>query len=89
MKTSWDELILIERYLDDQLSTDERETFEDRLRTDKIFKINVLAQFKVRRVVKKHYLAKLRQQARLLHNRLYNDPARRHLRQAIEALFKS
>ncbi len=89
MKTSWDELLLIERYLDEQLSDEELETFELRLATDAAFKINVVAQTNVRRLVKKHHLSKLRRQAKLLHTSLYNDPARRRLRQAIEALFKS
>ena len=89
MKTSWNEVELIERYLDHQLSNEEIATFEDRMETDAAFRVSVLAQSYVRRLVKRYYLIQLRKQARILHSRLYNDPARRHMRQAIDALFKN
>lgn len=89
MKTSWNELEVIERYLDDRLSADEVAALESRMKTDAAFKANVQAQTCVRRLVKRHYLIQLRKQAIIIHSRLHNDPARRHLRQAIEALFKS
>ena len=88
MKTSWNDIALIERYLDENLNDEETKSFEDRLACDATFKINVLAQTQVRALVKKHYLIHMRQQAKILHVKLYNDPARRPLRQALEALFK-
>ena len=89
MKTSWNEVELIERYLDHQLSNEEIATFKDRMETDASFKASARAQSYVRRLVKRYYLIQLRKQARILHSRLYNDPARRQMRQAIEALFKN
>ncbi|HTF21666.1 MAG TPA: hypothetical protein VK658_26485 [Chryseolinea sp.] len=89
MKTSWDDLELIERYLDGQLSIEEEAPFQGRLQTDAAFKVNVLAQSNVRLLIKKHHLVQLRRRAKVWHARLYNDPARRPLRLAIEALFKS
>jgi hypothetical protein len=89
MKTLWNEVNLIDRYFDQRLSDEETATFEGRMDTDVVFKANVLAQSYVRRLVNKYYYIQLRKQARILHSRLYNDPARRHMRQAIEALFKN
>ncbi|MEJ1240095.1 hypothetical protein WBG78_18285 [Chryseolinea sp. T2] len=88
MKTSWDELALIERYLDGELSTTELTVFENRLDKEPLLKADVKVQTAVRTLVKRHYVLKMRSQAKELHAHLYNDPARRSMRQAIEALFK-
>lgn len=89
MKTSWNEIALIERYLDDKLSAEEAIVFENRLTSDPAFRIYVTAQTEVRMLARKHHLIRLRNEARRMHYRFYNDPARRPLRLAIEALFKS
>ena len=88
MKISWDELVLIERYLDGELSLTELTVFESRLDKEPLLRADVKAQTIVRQLAKRHYLLKLRGQAKALHGRLYNDPNRRSMRQAIEALFK-
>ena len=89
MKTSWSDIELIERYLSGQLAAEELTQFEIRLRIDTVLKADVRAQVTVRQLARQHYLLKLRHQVKALHHRLHNDPSRRSLRQAIEALFKN
>ena len=88
MKTSWNDIALIERYLDEQLDADELRAFDDRLTMDSAFKQNVSAQSHVRQLVRKHFLLRMRKEARELHDQFYNDPTRRPMRLAIDALFK-
>ena len=88
MKTFLNDTSLIERYLDQELSGPERETFMNRLVTDHAFRQTVAAQVQVRRLVRSHHLLRQRECVKAWHQRLHNDPARRSMRLAIEALFK-
>jgi hypothetical protein len=88
MKTSSNDTVLIERYLDQQLSETEKQAFMNRLVTDNAFSQTVAAQTQVRRLVRSHHLLRQRERVKAWHQRLHNDPARRSMRQAIEALFK-
>jgi|GEM_PF-2802963 anti-sigma factor RsiW len=89
MKTSWNDIELIDRYLSGLLAPEEMLVFERRLQVDTVFKADVRAQAVVRKIVREHYLLKLRDQAKSFHRRLHNDPSRRSMRSAIEALFKN
>ena len=88
MKTSLTDIELIERYLDDRLDVAEVSGFLVRMQADAEFRRDVNAQTTLRLLVRKHHLSRLKQRAQELHQRLYHDPARRSLRQAIEAIFK-
>ena len=88
MKTSWNDIALIERYLDHELSESESEVVSNRLVSDSAFRQNVIAQTQVRQLVRRHHLLLQRERVRNWHQRLYNDPARRTMRRAIEAIFK-
>lgn len=88
MKTSWTDTALIERYLDRQLSPAEANGVAIRMEVDHAFSHNVAIQKNIRALVAQHHYTCLKQQAAVLHKKLYNAPARTSLRQAIEALFK-
>jgi hypothetical protein len=88
MKTSQNDLGLIERYLDNQLDATAASGFLIRLQSDAGFRRDVAAQTTVRDLVRRHHFSRLKQQARELHSHLYHDPFRRSLRLAIEAIFK-
>lgn len=87
MTTSWNDIELIDRYLDGRLQGVELINFRDRMEKEDSLAADIRAQAEVRRLVRKHHILSMRQQAKEFHQRLYNDPARRHLRLAIEALF--
>jgi hypothetical protein len=88
MKTSWTDIALIERYLERQLSPAEANGFTIRMEVDPAFSHDVALHKNVRALVARHHYSRLKQQAAVLHKKLYNAPARTNLRQAIEALFK-
>ncbi|MGC3946724.1 MAG: hypothetical protein QM762_19760 [Chryseolinea sp.] len=87
MKTSQNNIELIERYLGGQLLPEEILAFEQRLQTDLTLSTDVRAQREVHQLARRYHLLKLRHHAKNFHHRLHNDPSRRSLRQAIEALF--
>lgn len=87
MKTSWNDIELIERYLDGLLRGAELIAFQARLEKESALKADIRAQAEVRSLVRRHHILGMRTRAKHLHQLLYNDPARRQLRRAIEALF--
>lgn len=88
MATSPDDIELIERYLDNGLDLAEASVFAARMKADTRFERSVQAQADVRRLVRIYCIHQRKQQVKLLHDRFYNDPARRTLRLAIDALFQ-
>lgn len=88
MATSPNDIELIERYLDKSLDPGEALAFATRMKADTGFARSVREQKDVRRLVRIYCIHRRKQQTKMLHDRFYNDPARRTLRLAIDALFQ-
>jgi anti-sigma factor RsiW len=88
MKTSWNDIHWIERYLLDQLDEEERRTFEAGLRANPLLRLNVQAQKKMMQLLRYYHRRKLRREAERARHRLFEDPAKAGFRQEITQLFK-
>jgi len=88
METSRTDLILIERYLDKHLDSEEEYYVQARMKSDANFRLDVAAQTEVRSMVQRYHYARLKRHIQVLHAGLIHAPSRRSLRLVIEALFK-
>ena len=86
MKTSSTELIKTEKYLTCKLDAPERLLFEARLLLDNNLRTNTFIHRMVHRMVLLHARKKLRTEAEAVHERLFNGPGNRSLRE-IKKLF--
>lgn len=88
MKTSLNELIEIDRYIDNQMSVTQRSLFESRRETDGELNTTVVVQQQVRRLVTLHGRSKLRRSLEQIHYQYFNEPTHMVFREKIFSFFK-
>jgi hypothetical protein len=87
MRTSLNEIKLIENYLDNTLRGGDRLLFEARMLVSKELRQNVALQRKVYSLVQHHHGVLLRKQFSQLHREVFNDPSRSSIKEEVNRLF--
>ena len=88
MRTSLNDIKMIEAYLCNTLSTGDRLLFESHMLLSKELRQNVASQRKIYAIIQHHYRTTLKQKFNMLHDRLLHDPLREITNQQIIKLFK-
>ena len=88
MKISWNDTRHIERYLDNELSKEEKILFEAQLVLDSRFKLNVGLQKQVHSLIKLYGRRKMKAEIGRIHHKLFQNPEHVIFQQRIQQLFK-
>jgi hypothetical protein len=87
MRTSLNEIKLIERYLDNTLTRGDHLLFEARMLVGRELRQNVALQRKVYSVVQYHHDVLLKGKFNQLHTELFNDLSRSSIKEEVSRLF--
>ena len=88
MKISWNDTRHIERYLDNELSKEEKILFEAQLVLDPRFKLTVGLQKQVHSLIKLYGRRKMKAEIGKIHHKLFQNPEHVIFQQRIQQLFK-
>ena len=89
MRTSLNEIQLIERHIHAQVSAEESHSFSLRLAGDKVLRFNFLMQQRVYQLLRQYHRRRLKEHADVVHRRLLDDPAHQHFQKSISNLFNT
>jgi hypothetical protein len=89
MRTSLNEIKLIESYLQDNLSSEARKHFEELMAANALLRLNVFLQRKVFALLKNYLREGLKHKASLVHDKLFHDPREVSFQETIRQIFKS
>ncbi len=88
MKISWNDTRRIERYLDNELSGEEKILFEAQLVLDPHFKLDVRIQKQIHSLIKLYGRRKMKAEIGKIHHKLFQNPEHVIFQQRIQQLFK-
>ena len=88
MKISWNDTRHIERYLDNELSKEEKILFEAQLVLDSHFKLHVRLQKQIHAIIKLYGRRKMKAEIGKIHHKLFQNPEHVIFQQRIQQLFK-
>lgn len=88
MKISWNDTRHIERYLNNELSKEEKILFEAQLVLDPHLKLNVGLLKQIRSLVKLYGRKKMKVEIGKIHHKLFQNPEHVIFQQRIQQLFK-
>ena len=88
MKISWNDTRHIERYLNDELSKEEKILFEAQLVLDPHFKLNVGLLKQIHSLIKLYGRKKMKVEIEKIHYKLFQNPEHVIFQQRIQQLFK-
>ena len=88
MKISWNDTRRIQRYLDNELSEEEKILFEAQLVLDPHFKLNVRLQKQIHSLIKLYGRRKMKAEIGKIHHQLFHNPEHIIFQQRIQQLFK-
>jgi len=89
MRTSLNEIKQVEKYLFNQLTTEESLLFEARMLTNPMLRLNVRVQEKIYSVLRFYHRKKLKEEFEHIHENLFKDPMKKDFQKSIYQLFKS
>lgn len=89
MKTSISDIIHAEKFLRGEMDPQEKLVFEARLALDKELRSSLFFHRMVHRLVRLYHRRKLKQAFGTMLDRMFNDPAKAHFREAVVKHFKS
>jgi hypothetical protein len=87
MRTSLNEIKLIEQYLENKLSLPEKLQVEARVINDFSFRLHVYFQKKLYSVIRRYYKEQLRHQVDDHHQQVFADPRKKEFQNKILKLF--
>lgn len=88
MKTSWNNVRQIERYLNNQLTPEDLLIFEAQLLIDPLLKLNVSLQKKIHSIIRLYGRKKMKSEIEQVHNRLFQGNEHIVFQQRVHQLFK-
>lgn len=88
MRTSLNDIRQTERYLQGQLSPEDRLVFEARLMLSPFLRTNLFFQKKVYELVKFYHRKKLKEEIDTVQHSLFNDPEKVVFQQTVYRIFK-
>lgn len=87
MTTSFEEIQRAEEYILAQLSTEDRLVFEAQVLTNPALRMDVYFQKKVYQILRLFTRRDIKQQLEMMHERIFNDPAKADFKQSILKFF--
>ncbi len=87
MRTSLNEIHLIEKYLFADLSKEESRNFNVRLSSDKLLRLNVLMQQQLYRLLLQYHRRTKKKEAEIVQRRLFEDPEHGAFQASIHKIF--
>ena len=87
MKISWNDILPIERYLNDDLSQEDKILFEAQLVLDADLKLKVGVFKKIHTLIKLYGRKKMKREIEKIHNRLFHNPEHVVFQQRVLELF--
>jgi len=87
MRTSLNDIRLTEQYLLKQLSPEDALLFKAKLLINPVLRLNMLFQKKVYLLVAMYHRKKLKEETQTVHQRIFEDPAKKVFQQNIYNLF--
>lgn len=87
MKTSWNQIRSIDNFLLGRLMSGEKEKFEKRLNNDPMFRDDVNLQRQIHFVIRLFQRRRIRHQLDIIHEGLFNNPAKAKYAHEIKKLF--
>ncbi len=88
MKISWNDTRHIERYLDNELSEEEKILFEAQLVLEPHFKLHVRLQKQIHALIKLYGRRKMKAEIGKIHHKLFQNLEHLIFQQRIQQLFK-
>lgn len=88
MRTSMSETILIERFLQGELSALERQTFKAQMLQNPRLRLRVYFQKKVHLLVKLYHRKRLKAEMEEIHQDLFQNPTKAEFQQVISNIFQ-
>lgn len=88
MKILWSDTRRIERYLDNELSEEEKILFEAQLVLEPHFKLHVRLQKQIHALIKLYGRRKMKAEIGKIHHKLFQNPEHVIFQQRIQQLFK-
>ena len=88
MKISWNDTHHIERYLNDELSEEEKILFEAQIVLDPPFKLNVGLLKQIHFLIKLYGRNKMKAEIGKIHHKLFHNPEHAIFQQRIQQIFK-
>jgi hypothetical protein len=89
MRTSLNDIKVIDDYLLDQLPVASRVAFEARLKHDAMLRLNVFLQQKVYALLKVYHRQKIKQKAEAVHDEIFQGSDHGAFRDSIHKIFKT
>lgn len=87
MKTSWNDISLIENFVNGNLDPNEELLFRARLQVDPVLRLNVMAQKKIYRLIRIFSRKKLYKELDAVHTTMFNSADHVLFQQKIADLF--
>lgn len=87
MRTSMSETILIERFLQGELSALERQTFKAQMLQNPRLRLRVYFQKKVHLLVKLYHRKRLKAEMETVHEELFRDPRKLEFQKNVTSIF--
>ena len=87
MKISWNDTRRIQRYLDNELSGEEKILFEAQLVLDPHFKLHVRLQKQIHSLIRLYGRRKMKAEIGKIHHKLFQNPEHVIFQQRIQQLF--
>jgi hypothetical protein len=88
MKTSWNEIRRIEKYLKGRMPLADRQAFESMMSVNPVLRLNVELQAKVYSMLALYNRAKIRAEVQRVHEKIFSDASRKTFTENILQLFK-
>jgi hypothetical protein len=88
MRASLNDIRKTEQFLQGKLDVEENLLFEARILTNPVLRANVAVQRKIYEVVQAFHRKRLKRELRIVHLRLFSDPARKGFQREIQQHFQ-
>lgn len=88
MRTSLNNIRLIEKFLKGQMSPEESLLFHVRLMNDQVLNINLRIQEKIYALIKLYHRKKLKEEIQSVDHKMFSDPLKADFQESIHYFFK-
>ncbi|MBA4056968.1 MAG: hypothetical protein C0490_19795 [Marivirga sp.] len=88
MRTSLNNIRLIEKFLNGQMAPEESMSFHMRLIEDPLLKINLRIQEKIYALIRLYHRKKLKEEIQSVEHKMFSDPLKAGFRESIQYYFK-
>ena len=88
MRTSLNNIRLIEKFLSGQMASEESMSFHLRLMDDPLLRANLRIQEKIYTLIRLYHRKKLKEEIQSLEHKMFSDPLKARFQESIQYYFK-